>query len=305
MKPTCSILIAFLALLLWGTGFGVVAQVKGQENAYSVTAKQATWNDSLFIDTTLGVNLVMIRVEGGNFMMGTTYTEADRDRDEVVHSVTVSSFYIGQTEITIGQYLIFANATSSHFPEWLEPGNSYNINSTSIDKDYYRAKGMSPDSLNYPITGISWKDAEAFCEWLSDETGKVYRLPTEAEWEYAARGGVKSRNYKFAGSDSIKAVAWYYDNSLNRAHPVMLLQPNELGLYDMSGNVWEWCSDWYDEYTKDPQINPKGPLNGKYRVDRGGAWSTFPERCRPTYRLDDGPDLRDFNLGFRIVCEQD
>jgi formylglycine-generating enzyme required for sulfatase activity len=282
-----------------------LAQVTGNDNTYSINAKPSVGKDSIFTETTQNLNLVMVRVEGGHFKMGTEYNEVDRDRDEIVHSVTISSFYIGQSEITIQQYLIFANATNSRYPEWLEPGNSYNVNSSSPDKDYYRAKGMSPDSLNYPVTGISWKDAVAFCDWLSDETGRVYRLPTEAEWEFAACGGNKSKGYQYAGSDSIKAVAWYYDNSSNMAHPVKLLQPNELGLYDMSGNVWEWCSDWYGEYSKEPQINPKGPLNGKYRVDRGGAWSTFAERCRPTYRLDDGPDLRDFNLGFRIVCEQD
>lgn len=258
--------------------------------------------DSIFTDTLHGVPFTMVLVKGGNFLMGSPKTERNRYIDETQHRVTLDDYYIGQTEVSIAQYLTFVTATRSNHPEWLEEGNTYNIHSGVVDSSYYLLKGMSPDNGNYPVTGVSWRNALAFCEWLSDETGRDYRLPTEAEWEYAARGGQKSRGTLYSGSDDINEVAWYSGNSNNTTHPVAQLKPNELGLYDMTGNVWEWCLDYYGDYGKAPAVNPEGPASGTYRVDRGCAWSTFPERCRIAYRLDDGPDLRDFNLGFRIAC---
>jgi formylglycine-generating enzyme required for sulfatase activity len=256
--------------------------------------------DSVFTETLFGVSFDFIFVEGGTFNMGTPPELAGKKSDEILHSVTLSDYYIGETEVTIEQYLLFVDSTRSHYPEWLEVGNTYNILGTSPDKDYYRLKGMSLKNLDYPITGVSWFDAMAFCQWLSDETGHDYQLCTEAEWEYAARGGNRSKGYTYSGSDSIKEVAWYYDVSYNTSHPVKQLKPNELGIYDMSGNVWEWCLDLYAEYPTRPETDPQGPAEGLFRVDRGGAWSTLPERCRVAYRLDDGPELRDFNVGFRV-----
>ncbi|MBR3766219.1 MAG: SUMF1/EgtB/PvdO family nonheme iron enzyme, partial [Muribaculaceae bacterium] len=135
-------------------------------------------------------------------------------------------------------------------------------------------------------------------------TGKTFRLPTEAEWEYAARGGNKSKGYKYSGSNTIGDVAWYNSNSSAMTHQVGTKAPNELGLYDMSGNVWECCSDWHDEnyYSSSPSNNPTGPTSGSYRVDRGGSWGNNARSCRVSYRDRSTPDYRDCYYGFRLVC---
>lgn len=151
---------------------------------------------------------------------------------------------------------------------------------------------------------ISWFGAFEYCAWLSKKTGKPYRLPTEAEWEYAARGSEKSKGYLYAGSDDLDKVGWYESNSGSKTHPVGQKQPNELGLYDMSGNVWEWCGDWYEEDyygqskgAKDPQ----GPSSSMSRVVRGGSWFDDPRYCRCSDRDDVRPEYRGVILGFRLV----
>ena len=132
-------------------------------------------------------------------------------------------------------------------------------------------------------------------------TGKNFRLPTEAEWEYAARGGQKSRGYKYAGSNALSDVAWYTDNSGSKTHPVKQKQANELGLYDMSGNVWEWCQDWSGSYSSNAQTNPTGPSSGSDRVIRGGSWNGSASYCRVADRYSNSPGNRNGNLGFRVV----
>ena len=156
---------------------------------------------------------------------------------------------------------------------------------------------------NLPVENVSWDDVQAFIRKLNQLTGKRYRLPTEAEWEYAARGGNKSRGYKYAGGNNIDEVAWYDGNSGERTHPVGKKRPNELGLYDMSGNVWEWCSDWYDEdyYGNSPQNNPQGPASGSSRVFRGGSWLNYAILCRSASRYYSTPDSRYGLIGFRLV----
>ncbi len=184
-------------------------------------------------------------------------------------------YYMGETEITIGQYLKFCKATNSHWPEWLEEGSKYNIY-TGTD-DYYKQKGMSESNTNHPITGVSWYDAKAYAEWLGG------RLPTENEWEYAAKGG---QNYDYAGSNNINEVAWYDGNSGNKTHPVKGKKPNGYGLYDMSGNVWEWTAT----------------LSGSIRVLRGGSWGSSAENCRVASRdFNYNPDFRNYNGGFRVA----
>jgi formylglycine-generating enzyme required for sulfatase activity len=145
---------------------------------------------------------------------------------------------------------------------------------------------------------VSWDDTQEFIRKLNLQTGKSYRLPTEAEWEYAARGGNKSKGYTYAGSNVLDEVGWY---SEYKTHPVGQKQANELGIYDMSGNVWEWCGDWYDAYPFTAQTNPKGPLSGSYRVLRGGSWHDPAERCRVSYRNSIYPDFRFYFNGFRLV----
>lgn len=158
------------------------------------------------------------------------------------------------------------------------------------------------DCDNCPVEQVSWEEAQEFIRKLNRMTGKNYRLPTEAEWEYAARGGSKSHGYKYSGSNSIGDVAWYEGNSGDKTHPVGQKQPNELGLYDMSGNVFEWCSDRYGGYSSSAQNNPKGPSNGSsLRVCRGGGWYFSSRYCRVSYRLSRYPGDCSYSLGFRVV----
>lgn len=230
-----------------------------------------------------------IPVAGGTFTMG-------EGRQQ--HKVTLSDFEIGKYPVTVGEYLQFCDETESHYPEWLELGSEYNIETGTIN--YYSRAGISRKNTNRPITGISWFDAVAYCEWLSAKTGPNYRLPTEAEWEYAARGGNQSKGFKFAGSDNLDEVGWYEKNSNDQTHPVGLKKPNELGLYDMSGNVWEWCRDWYDEYPTEPQTNPQGPEFGSYRVLRGGSWHNYAILERVAARNLSTPSYRSNFIGFRL-----
>ena len=154
-----------------------------------------------------------------------------------------------------------------------------------------------------PVEYVSWEDCQTFISKLNSITGKQYRLPTEAEWEYAARGGNRSKGYKYSDSNTLSNVAWYSDNSGSKTHEVMTKSPNGLGLYDMSGNVWEWCSDWYDReyYAISPSNNPKGPSSGSNRVWRGGGWNSIARGCRVSYRDDCKPSGRDSRLGLRLV----
>lgn len=224
----------------------------------------------------------MIKVEGGTFTMGDSEMEGEAD-EQPAHDVTLITFYIAKTETTVLQYKTFCNATGRKFPEEM--------------KGYYDEA---------PMAYVSWHDAVAYTDWLADKTGKNYRLPTEAEWEYAARGGNKSNGNKYSGSRSLDAVGWYADNSGGSTKKVGYKKPNELGIYDMSGNVWEWCKDWYaaDYYAKSPKDNPKGPAAGSYRVLRGGGWLSTAAHCRLAYRTDCAPDSRDGNSGFRVALSQ-
>ena len=170
--------------------------------------------------------------------------------------------------------------------------------------------GLYGQGSTYPMYYISWNDCQEFIKKLNQLTGINFRLPTEAEWEYAARGGNKSRGYKYSGSNTIGEVAWYRDNAYDGVgknspdygtHPVGTKSPNELGLYDMSGNVWEWCSDWYGEYSSSSQTNPTGPTSGFYRVLRGCSWNNSARNCRVSTRTNDYPGIGDSNSGFRLA----
>lgn len=213
----------------------------------------------------------MVLVKGGTFQMGSN----EYDEEKPIHSVTVSDFYIDKYEVKVKQYREFCNATGRSMPKAPSLG--------------WRD--------THPIVNVSWDDATAYAKWA----GK--RLPTEAEWEYAARGGNQSKGFKYSGSNSIDEAAWYWYNSGEKAHPVGQKKPNELGIYDMSGNVWEWCSDWYDEnyYSDSPTTNPEGPDSGSKRVRRGGSWFYFGVICRVANRSWNWPDSRDIDHGFRCV----
>jgi formylglycine-generating enzyme required for sulfatase activity len=241
-------------------------------------------------------------VKGGTFTMGCTKEQGDdcQDNEKPAHQVTLSDFNMGQFEVTIEQYLQFSEETKTHYPDWLEQVNNYNV---ETGKDlYYKNKGYQrKGSEKLPIVGVSWNDATAYCQWLSSKTGKNYRLPTEAEWEYAARGGSKSGYFKYCGSNNIGEVAWYDDNSDSKTHTVGTKKANELGIYDMSGNVWEWCSDWYDSYNNNAVRNPTGAAKGSNRVNRGGSWGNTSQYCRAPHRYGNTPTYRNYNVGFRVV----
>ena len=228
-----------------------------------------------YVEVANGMEMKMVYVEGGTFQMGATSEQGSdyESRERPVHSVTLDSYYIAETEVTQAQwYAVMGNNPS-----------------------YYSGDDR-------PVDKVSWYDAREFCEKLSELTGKKYVLPTEAQWEYAARGGNKSQCYKYSGSNVAGDVAWYDGNCDDRTHSVKQKQPNELGLYDMSGNVCEWCGDWYDDYGSYSQTNPTGPSSGGSRVYRGGSKAHSTESCRVSNRNYCDPSNRYIDLGFRVVC---
>ena len=217
----------------------------------------------------------MVFIKGGCFNMGSN----DYDDEKPIHEVCVDDFYIGKYEVTQKQ--------------WREIMGSNPSNFKNCD--------------NCPAEQVSWNDVQEFIKKLNQKKGQNYRLPTEAEWEYAARGGVKtihvSSQTKYSGSNNIGDVAWYGDNAGKKTHIVGNKRANELGIYDMSGNVWEWCSDWYGSgyYKNSPRNNPKGASSGTFRVRRGGGWSYNARSCRVAHRNDFTPDYANNRLGFRLA----
>lgn len=224
--------------------------------------------------TVNGVSFDMIMVEGGTFTMGATQEQGSdtESNEKPAHQATLSDYYIGETEVTQGLWKAVMGTNPSHF------------------------KGD-----RYPVEDVSWNNCQKFIRKLNSLTGRTFRLPTEAEWEYAARGGNQSKGYKYSGSNTLSSVSWYTDNSGSQTLPVKTMSPNELGLYDMSGNVWEWCSDWYGNYKRKDQTDPQGPYSGAYRVLRGGSWSTSERGCRVSFRNFNSPDCRYNYFGLRLA----
>ena len=244
--------------------------------------------------TVNGVSFNMIYVEGGTFKMGSSAWDSEAYENECpAHKVTLSSYMIGQTEVTqeLWQAVMGDNPSDYHvYP-------------------------------TCPVEEVSWDDCQEFINKLNALTGQQFRLPTEAEWEFAARGGNKSKGYKYSGSKKIKDVGWYWQNSGDkylpgddsnwnpdridanhcRHHMVATKAPNELGIFDMSGNVWEWCQDFYSIYKKDPQTNPTGPSRGNNHVFRGGCWNGDARFCRVTTRFRTHPSIRYDYLGMRLA----
>lgn len=227
-----------------------------------------------------GVSFTMVQVEGGTFEMGAT---AEQDSqltwaDEYpTHQVTLSTFSIGATEVTQALWLAVMDTLPCRFK----------------------------NDLMLPVESVSWNDCQEFISRLNAQTGMNFRLPTEAEWEFAARGGNRSKGYQFSGSNDINAVAWwgygYGGNSNYSTNRVAQKLPNELGIYDMSGNVWEWCQDWYRGYSGEAQTNPTGPLSGQYRIYRGGSWNNDSKFCRVSFRYNNKPDTRLTSVGLRLA----
>ena len=229
--------------------------------------------------TVKGVNFEMVAVEGGTFTMGATEEQGSDvyDDEKPTHQVTLSSYYIGKTEVTQELWQAVMGSNPSNF-----------------------------SGTNLPVERVSWNDCHTFVTKLNALTGKNFRLPTEAEWEYAARGGNKRKGYKYSGSNTIDDVAWYDSNSSSKTHPVATKAPNELGIYDMSGNVYEWCSDWYSSsyYSSSSQTNPTGPTSGSLRVGRGGSWHTDARYCRVSYRNYYLPVNSNYYLGLRLCLSE-
>lgn len=224
-----------------------------------------------------GVKFKMIYVAGGTFTMGATAEQIGYMNNETpAHQVTLSDYFIGETEVTQELWYAVMGNNPSYFTR----------------------------SSRNPVEQVSWHDCQSFIQKLNQLTGLRFRLPTEAEWEFAARGGNSSKGYKYSGSNRIDDIAWYSGNSGNATHEVATCYPNELGIYDMSGNVWEWCSDWYGSYSSMAQTDPSGAGSGSYRVDRGGGWNSSAQSCRVAIRNFSTPYGRYGNLGFRLVCSR-
>ena len=240
-----------------------------------------------FTERVEGMDLKMVYVKGGTFQMGATSEQGDDyySDEKPVHEVTLSDYYIGKYEVTQGLWRKVMGTTLEE----------------QRDKAGYSDFYGEGDA--YPMYYVSWNEAQEFCTKLSELTGRKYALPTEAQWEYAARGGAKSQGYKYSGGNDIDEVAWYWGNSEEKysTSPVGLNKANELGIYDMSGNVWEWCSDWYGDYSSEAQINPVGPETGSYRVFRGGSWYYYARLCRVSDRDFTSPFYLYYDLGFRVA----
>ena len=248
-----------------------------------------------------GVTFKMVKVEGGTFTMGCTAEQDDDCREEEIpaHSVTLSDYWICETEVTQGLWEAVMGTSIEQ-----QAQKAADVYEYADEVDVYDfLAGIGSD---YPMYNVSYHEVvNEFIPKLNRLTGCNFRLPTEAEWEYAARGGKKTKGFKYAGSNNIDDVAWYEDDNEfgdeDGNHPVKTKHPNELGLYDMSGNVWEWCNDWYGDYTSTSQTNPKGPSSGSCRVFRGGSWDFSTWSCRVSCHTGDIPSIHDIAVGFRLA----
>jgi formylglycine-generating enzyme required for sulfatase activity len=259
-----------IVAMMFGMNVGTRQPVQGKP----VQSVHVAGNTGVRIDKD---GIEMVFVQGGVFKMGCT-AEQGNDclaNERPVRNVTLNDFYIQKCEVTQKQWVWVMGSNPSRF------------------------KGD-----NLPVENVSWKDAQEFISKLNSMTGKRYRLPTEAEWEYAARGGAKSRGYVYAGGNNIKDVAWYVNNSgVGETQPAGTKAPNELGLHDMTGNVLEWVNDWYEIYISASETNPTGPPSGKHRVNRGGSWYSNEVKCRISMRYSNPPDNRRHDLGFRLALD--
>ena len=259
---------------------GQTATLAGMLTANTTVSTNTTSSlsgNTINIPVKNGISIDMVRVEAGTFTMGATPEMKDPDDDEKpTHQVTLTNdYYIGKYEVTQALWQAVMG---------------------------YNPSGFKGDNL--PVEYVSWDDCQEFISKLNSITGKTFRLPTEAEWEYAARGGKKSRGYQYSGSNNLSDVAWYTNNSGSKTHAVGTKQSNELGIYDMSGNVWEWCQDWKGTYSSSSQVNPTGATSGSDRVFRGGGWLIAAGGCRLSCRDGYRPDYHRSGLGLRLVLSE-
>jgi formylglycine-generating enzyme len=313
---------------VWKTALngGTAAGFKGYNAAYCPGGQYCSEaNEKINALDIPDDGLVLIR--GGAFQMGSDDGEAD---EKPVHSVTVRDFYLGKYELTVAQFKTFVDATGyktdaekndagSYFwidGKWeLKPGTNWRHDA--------EGKLRPQNEYKHPVIHLSWNDATEYCKWLSQKNGKTYRLPTEAEWEYAAGNGSRHTKYSWGNgepsgknggnvADESKrpgnGSSWDtkfdgYNDGYWYTAPIGSYNPNDFGLYDMTGNVWEWCSDWYgsDYYKNSPSNNPTGSATGSYRVQRGGSWLSNPQDCRVADRCNDAPGVRYYGTGFRLA----
>lgn len=280
-----------------------------EEEPTSVVETPVGEEDENYVETAFGMEMAMVYVAGGAFRMGATEEQGEdaKSDEKPAHKVTLDSYYIGKFEVTQAQWEAVMGTTISQ--QW-----AMAMERLEESEETAWLNGVGD---TYPMYYVSREETQAFCDSLSAQTGKNYRLPTEAEWEYAARGGQKADGTKYVGSDDIDEVAWFENNSGNLGkenpdygvHPVGTKKPNGLDLYDMSGNVLELCLDWYGYYGERSVINPQGPNSGTTRVMRGGSWiHSLARDCRVSSRGQHhiggrGGD-RFANVGFRVVCER-
>lgn len=255
------------SMLLWGLQVSAQGFVVDNNDEPKANAKPP----KVYIYTVKGVEFTMVTVEGGVFQMGSDSGGYD---EQPAHEVKLKRFSIGQTEVTQELWEAVMDTNPS---AW---------------------KGAK-----YPVESVSWDDCQQFIKKLNRLTGRRFRLPKEAEWEFAARGGNLSQGYTYSGSNNINDVAWCDNGIYSRPHKVATKEPNELGIYDMSGNVWEWCHDWYydDYYFESPIKNPPGPFEGTDRVIRGGSWGSIEKLCRVIERNYYFPEGTGNIVGFRLA----
>jgi|LSQX01.3.fsa_nt_gb formylglycine-generating enzyme required for sulfatase activity len=293
-EPVIRFAVLALALLLVASGYGAhngfhLVELKEIEasnaplsaplSRFETNTSKGKEDPSLGFDARIpDMNLELVWIDPGQFEMG---SNDGNDNEKPVHRVNIThGYWLGKTEITQAQWRSVMGSDPGHF------------------------KGD-----NLPVENVSWEDCEKFCKKLTDReqkagrlpNGYVYRLPTEAEWEYAARGGIKSKGFEYAGGDNIDSFGWYYENSMDKTHPVGRKKPNELGLYDMSGSVYEWCYDKYGSYTSDDKTNPSGSLQSWCYVYRGGSWYLGASYCRTTFRDCLRPLSFHAYLGLRVA----
>ena len=254
-----------------------IAGVLTTNTSSSVASGTSSSGNTITIPVKNGISIDMVRVEAGTFTMGATAEMKDPfDWEKPTHQVTLTNdYYIGKYEVTQALW----QAVMGNNPSYFKGGN-------------------------LPVEQVSWDDCQEFLSKLNSITGKKFRLPTEAEWEYAARGGKKSRGYQYSGSNNLSDVAWYDRKSNNKTHAVGTKQSNELGIYNMSGNVCEWCQDLFEEYSSSSQVNPTGANSGSHRVFRGGSWNGYARYCRSSFRNSISPDGRGYDFGLRLVLSE-
>ena len=272
------VLLSSVALLV-GCGYLLVSYFKNKKEEH-VLVTVAKDYETINVN---GYKFNMVKVKGGTFLMGSTKDMEGYDNDELpAHQVTVSDFSIGETEVTQGLWYAVMGV-----------------------------RPISPDGDDHPMKEVSFDESVDFIAKLNKLTGRHFHLPTEAQWEFAAKGGNLSRHTMFSGSDNIEDVAWHADNSWNKGreskdfgnHAVGMKKPNELGLYDMSGNVWEWCHGSYERYDENPKVDPalNDPVQGSFRCNRGGSWDYVAKSARVNNRRNRTRDFRNFNLGLRLA----